>query len=295
MALPLQARGFKLKNFIPSRVDHRDYGLPVNLLTGNPTGSRIVLLDPPSGVAALGPVKSQGQQGSCDGNSEASMGERLYRFAKGVAPVFSAAYSYAKIRIFEGTFPQDDGGQIITGQIISDGNPEGEGTGYCLESVMPYNDQDYSTVPSDEAVESAKSYPGGAYHNIGNSIGNIKLCVASGYSFKIGIAVYQSFESDEAASSGLIPFPSSDENLLGYHALHTGMICDDTIQCPGSPNKGAVMFQNSWDVTWGIPCPLSSDPGGFAWISYDFLLNPNLTTDVRMSHLGLPWGMKKAA
>ena len=104
----------------------------------------------------------------------------------------------------------------------------------------------------------------------------------------IGISVYDSFEADSTAATGLIPYPDLNaENLLGGHALHAGIAYDDTIQCPNSPNPGAVMFQNSWGP-WGTTCPLTNE-SGFGWLPYDYLLSSDLTSDVRLGHLGRAW------
>lgn len=288
--LKLSPKGHRY-GVLPSRIDHRDYGPPIHILTMSVAAaraSRVLLPSPPSGVAPLGPTKDQKSQGSCDGHASSSAGERLFRFVKGLTPQFSPAFSYYKIREFEGTLTQGDcGGQIVSGQIVADCNPGAGGFGYCPESLMPYNENDCSTPPSADALRAALTNPGGSYHNIGNNIGLIKSCIASGYSLEIGIAVYDSFESDAVARSGLVPIPSSSEQILGYHALHCGMAFDDSIQCGGGARPGAVMFQNSWGP-WGCECPLNGEPG-FGWLPYDFLANQNLTTDVRMAHLGKPW------
>lgn len=285
-ALKVSPKGHRYGN-VPSRFSHKDYGMPFQLMTAvGPFASRVVL---PGGPTSIGKTKDQGTQGSCDGNSDASVGERLFRYFKGFAITFSAAYSYYRIREYEGTLDQGDcGGQIVSAQIVSDGNPGAGGTGYCPEALMPYDENDWTSAPSDAATAAAKTYPSGSYHNMGNVLGNIKACIASGYSFQIGIAVYDSFEGDEASKSGLIPFPSSTETLLGYHALHCGMVFDDSIKCPGSQHAGAVMFQNSWSNTWGCECPISNE-GGFGWLSYDYLTSQALTTDVRIQHLGPAW------
>jgi hypothetical protein len=272
-------------NLVPSRPKLTSPGFPAHLISATgPQQAKNWL------TGKVGPTKDQGTQGSCDGNSNSSLGERLYlQWHPGLPFVqFSPAYAYAQERIMDGTFDQGDvGSSIETSTHVVD--PRAGGTGWCPLSLMPY-DQDVCNVkPSAAQIAAAAKYPGGAYHSIGNNIANIKSCIDSNYTFLIGIAVYDSFEGDEAASTGIIPFPNvNSESLQGYHALHCGMGYDDTIQCPNSPNPGAVMFQNSWGTGWGTKCPLT-DEGGFAWLSYDFLANADLTTDVRLGHLGKPW------
>jgi C1A family cysteine protease len=271
---------------LPSVAKISDPGFPSHVIA--PKGP---LPSAGSLTGKVGPTKNQGSQGSCDGHACSSNQERLLlRWRPDVPFVqLSPSFAYALERTLEGTFDQGDVGAMISSAVIvPDPNSPG-GVGSCPLSVMPYDQNVCNLMPNAEQLAAAKAYPGGAYHSIGNNIDDIKSCILSDYSFVIGIAVYDSFESDEAASSGLIPYPDIDtENCLGGHALHCGMAYDDTIQCPNSPNPGAVMFQNSWDVTWGIECALNGE-GGFAWLSYDFLMNPNLTSDVRLGHLGKPW------
>jgi hypothetical protein len=50
----------------------------------------------------------------------------------------------------------------------------------------------------------------------------LKAVVASQDVASIGIGVYQSFESDEAAASGNIPIPAENEQYLASHeVVHT--------------------------------------------------------------------------
>jgi C1A family cysteine protease len=163
--------------------------------------------------------------------------------------------------------------------------------GWCPLADMPYTPGNISTVPTAAQIASAKVFPGGAFHSIGNNIANMKSCILSDYSFVIGISVFDSFESDGAAATGLIPFPNVNaESLQGGHETHAGLGFDDTIQCPNSPNPGAVFCQNSWGDEWGCACRGALGTGrGFYWLSYDYLLNVNITSDIRMGHLGLPW------
>lgn len=269
----------------PSRTDHRDYGLPFPILYGGASAARsskIVI------TGSVGPTKNQKTQGSCTAHGGTSLGERLYRRWKDQSPIFSPAFQYYRERQLEGTLSDGDcGAEVVTSLIVPDPRAQG-GVGFCPETLMPYNENDCNTPPSDEAISAAAQYPGGAYHNIGNVIANIKACIASDYTFVVGIAVYESFESDEVMTSGIIPFPSSSEQLLGFHEVHAGMECDDNFQCGGGCRPGAVLLQNSWGTSWGTTWQ-GGEERGFAWLPYDYLANPALTTDVRMGHLGKPW------
>ena len=191
----------------------------------------------------------------------------------------------------EGTLAEGDcGAQVDTSLIVPD--PKAGGAGWCPIGITGYTPGDITTPPSPAQLDAAKNYPGGARHTIGNNIANIKSCILSDYTCVIGISVYDSFESDSTAASGLIPYPSiNTESLLGGHEMHSALGYDDEVQCPNAPNPGAVLTENSWGDSWGCLCPAPTlaTRRGFCWMPYDYLMNPNLTSDVRMGHLGSAW------
>jgi hypothetical protein len=44
-------------------------------------------------------------------------------------------------------------------------------------------------------------------------------CLAEGYPFVLGFTVYESFESDTVAQTGIVPMPRSGEQVLGGHCV----------------------------------------------------------------------------
>lgn len=77
-----------------------------------------------------------------------------------------------------------------------------------------------------------------------------------------GFSVYDSFETLAVENTGLVPYPASNESLLGGHAV---MIVgyDDSTQ--------RFTCQNSWGKKWG--------DRGFFYMPYAYLSNPNLADD----------------
>ena len=47
----------------------------------------------------------------------------------------------------------------------------------------------------------------------------MKGCLASGYPFVFGFTVYDSFESQQVAKTGVVPMPAAGESVLGGHAV----------------------------------------------------------------------------
>ncbi len=77
-----------------------------------------------------------------------------------------------------------------------------------------------------------------------------------------GFSVYESFESDSVASTGVVPMPSPNEQLLGGHAVVL-VGYDDT--------KKVWIVRNSWGTNWG--------QAGYFTMPYAYLTNSNLASD----------------
>jgi C1A family cysteine protease len=99
---------------------------------------------------------------------------------------------------------------------------------------------------------------------VSDSLLEMKSALASGYPFSIGVAIYQSFESQSVALSGMVPMPKThSEQMLGGHAMSV-VGYDDSKSC--------FLVRNSWGHGWGI--------GGHCWMPYEYLTSPSLTSDI---------------
>src|ERR1700678_1881450 len=78
--------------------------------------------------------------------------------------------------------------------------------------------------------------------------------------YVFGFTVYESFESDAVAKSGIVPMPSSTETVLGGHAV-MAVGYNDASQ--------RFLVRNSWGSGWGM--------GGYFTIPYKYLPDANLT------------------
>jgi C1A family cysteine protease len=90
----------------------------------------------------------------------------------------------------------------------------------------------------------------------------MKASLAAGYPFVFGFSVYESFEGDAVAKSGIVPMPGMTEMEVGGHAV-MAVGYDDSQQ--------RFLARNSWGSEWGM--------SGYFTIPYDYLTDSNLADD----------------
>jgi C1A family cysteine protease len=211
-----------------------------------------------------GPIKDQGNEGSCTGHAYTSILELLCRKYKKTEPIFSPQFLYAAELLEENNFPNDDGAQSKTGCVVL------TKVGCCEESAYPYRAGQIDK-PTDEQLANALKLKGGAYHRI-LLLPDMLSCLASGYPFSIGFNVYDSFEGKWHVE-GLMPMPNTDSEMLmgGHEIFAVGY----------DQKKKAILCQNSWGADWGI--------GGRFWMPFRFIADGSLTSDIWLYHQGRPW------
>lgn len=90
----------------------------------------------------------------------------------------------------------------------------------------------------------------------------MRACLADGYPFVFGFSVYESFESDEVAKSGVPSMPSPDERQVGGHAV-LAVGYDNT--------QRRFTIRNSWGPKWGIK--------GYFTMPYEYVGSRDLSDD----------------
>lgn len=222
---------------------------------------------PPAAMAALPPkvdlraqcpaVYDQGQLGSCTGNSIAGAVE-FERMKQKLTPDFipSRLFIYYNERVIEGTVESDSGAQIRDGikVVATEGVPP--------ETDWPYDIAKFAQKPPPAAYTDALQDRAVQYQRLVQNLNQMKGCLASGYPFVFGFTVYESFESQPVAQTGVVPMPASGETVLGGHAV-MAVGYDDSQQ--------RFIVRNSWGATWGMQ--------GYFTIPYAYLLDTHLASD----------------
>jgi C1A family cysteine protease len=211
-----------------------------------------------------GPIKDQGEEGSCTGHAFSSAREWMARKYERTSPVLSPQYLYAEELIADGVFPHDDGAMPRTGcKVLA-------AKGCCEAALYPHV-QGKFTIPTAEQAQNALKYKTGAYHRI-ETLPQFLSCLADStpWPILVGFVVYESFMSQQSADTGIMPIPKAGEEQQGGHE----------VLCLGYDlSKEAALIQNSWGDGWGQK--------GYFWMPFQVVTSPD--TDLWMVHTGGPW------
>jgi C1A family cysteine protease len=93
----------------------------------------------------------------------------------------------------------------------------------------------------------------------------IKAVLSNGQLISWGFTVYESFESQEVASTGIVPMPKRHEKILGGHET---LICGYL-----TAHEGYALVANSWGTSWGL--------GGFFLMPWRYVCSGSLASDLR--------------
>jgi C1A family cysteine protease len=102
--------------------------------------------------------------------------------------------------------------------------------------------------------------------NIHQDANTMRNALAQGIPFVVGIQIFEEFESEQVAKTGIVPMPTQYSNCLGGHAVS---ICGYT--------PLYWICRNSWGPDWG--------DHGYFYLPHAYLLDSSLTSDL--------WSIKK--
>ena len=235
--------------WVPDLPDHRDY------MYGAVRAVPAVL--PPSVDLrpTCPPVEDQGQLGSCTGNALVGALEFLEKKDKVPFADLSRLFVYYNERVIEHTVKSDSGAQIRDGikTLVSQG--------VCSEKKWPYQISKFAVKPTAACYKEALTHTISTYNRI-QTLDEMRACLADGFPFVFGFTVYESFESQQVAKTGIVQMPRTGEKVVGGHAV-VGVGYSDA-------DKRFVV-RNSWGTGWGMQ--------GYFTIPYDYLSNRNLADD----------------
>jgi C1A family cysteine protease len=207
------------------------------------------------------PILDQGQLGACGPNAISNALRYCIAKENDKDPKWqpSRLYIYYFTRLLEGSPVEQDTGISIKGGMKATSKHSA-----CSENNWPYIISRYAIAPPPHAIKAAQSHlKKFVYLSVQQDLVTIKQALISGYPIVIGIQVYESFESDAVAKSGIVPMPNIDkEKCLGGHAC--------TIYGYSDKSKKFIC-SNCWNSTWG-------DKGYFT-IPYDYILNKKFAYD----------------
>lgn len=225
---------------IQSPPDHRDY-LYRSIYRMEPIPRKY------SRRSLMGPVRDQGQYGSCVGFA-ASAVKDCHEGIK-TSPLY--LYSHCKkldgIPEQEGTYPK-----VAMSVLLN--------KGICKEESMPYSKMAWPNIPLPGIAQDkeALKYRVKAYARV-LTVDEVKQSIYKDGPVLGAVLVCDSFVN---SSDGFIPLPGDDgqqDNIRGGHAICVVGYNDDLVH---GKHTGYFEVKNSWGVNWGND--------GYCWIPYDF-------------------------
>ena len=205
------------------------------------------------------PIYDQGNLGSCTANAVGGAYHFLELKQQNPGAFMpSRLFIYYCERAAQGDVNDD------TGSSISEGISVLQTIGVCPEVLWPYNTAQFAVQPPQNCYSAAKLNEIISYQRINDGdLNSMKAAIASGFPVAFGFQVYQSFESQQVASTGVVPMPGRwFDKLLGGHAV-----------CLVGYNDAKQVFivRNSWGTSWGM--------AGYFTMPYKYIGNPQLAND----------------
>jgi C1A family cysteine protease len=249
MSTPQKKSNKRGYGWTPDLPDHRDLSFSAVYRIPKKMPSKVDLRP------LCSPVEDQGKLGSCTANALAGALEFLEK-KNGLSVIqMSRLFIYYNERVLEHTLSSDSGAMLRNGiKTLAK-------QGCCNEAKWPYNILKFKVKPSPACYKEAANHQITSYQRI-DTLDQMRACLAEGFPFVFGFTVYESFESQAVAKSGIVPLPKKSERVLGGHAV-LAVGYDDA--------KKRLLVRNSWGPVWGMK--------GYFTLPYAYASNSNLADD----------------
>lgn len=222
--------------------------------------SELAVLDEVDPRADLPDVFDQGQLGSCTANAVAAAVEYDAKLNEADPGFLSRLWIYYYERKLEGAPADQD-----TGANGRDGFKVCQKLGVPLEADWPYDISKFSDEPPANLDTEAGQHRISNYRAVPRNLDTMRAVLSNRQTIAFGFTVYESFESQQVAQTGIVPLPTRNEKQLGGHeVLLVGYLKDE-------PNYALV--RNSWGTGWGLK--------GYFMMPWAYILDANLASDFR--------------
>ena len=192
-------------------------------------------------------VERQGNLGSCTACALVGNLEFLDNRPDAAYTDVSRLFIYYNERLLRGNEDYDSGASL------RDGIKTLKNTGYCREKTWPYDIARFVQKPPQRCYNEAGKHRVVSYHRIHN-LPEMLACLAEGYPFVFGFAVYESLQSKKVERTGIVNMPKKNERVIGGHAA----------MAAGYQQKDKrFLIRNSWGLKWG--------QGGYFTIPFAYL------------------------
>ncbi|MGE5309285.1 MAG: C1 family peptidase [Deltaproteobacteria bacterium] len=180
-------------------------------------------------------VEDQGQLGSCTAQALAGNLEFLDKKIDHLYSDTSRLFIYYNERVILDCVDSDSGATLRVGIKTL------KNDGCCDEVLWPYLIDKFDTRPPVRCYAAAKKHCITSYHRI-STLNEMLTCLADGYPFVFGFTVYESFETERVARTGVVNMPKKDESALGGHAV---------MAVGYDLATKRFLVRNSWGEKWG--------------------------------------------
>ena len=207
---------------------------------------------------AMPAVYDQLDLGSCTGNATGGaihFDEIKQHWGKKIF-VPSRMKIYYDGRVIEGTTDQDCGCEIrdVIKAVAT--------VGVCPEIEWPYDVTKFNVRPPQSCYTHSALHKVVRYYRVPQTAPAIEACLASGFPTIFGFDVFEEFEGDAVAQTGIVPMPGSSDTSVGGHAV---------LLIGYNQNTRMFKVRNSWGKDWG--------QRGYFFMPYDYVLSAGLAND----------------